>query len=129
MKALSIRGDYAMDIFYGTKTVEYRSWSTHYRGDLLICNTAKKVPGSYPGHACCVVKLVNVTKYGNKDFGWQLAPFIAGGSYWIKPFPVKGQLGLFNVADSLICPAPVSGPTSPGAKKWFDQYIAPYIIH
>ena len=48
MKALSIRSDYAADIMNGTKTEEYRSWSTKYRGDLLICNTAKKIRGFVP---------------------------------------------------------------------------------
>lgn len=56
MKALSIRSDYVMDIFQGAKTVEYRSWSTNYRGDLLICGTAKKVHGGIPGYATCVAK-------------------------------------------------------------------------
>lgn len=127
MKALSIRSDYVMDIFQGTKTVEYRSWSTNYRGDLLICGTAKKIHGGIPGYATCVAKVTGVDQYGERDYGWQLAPFTPGGSYWINPLPVKGQLGLFNVDDSLIVPAPVTGPHDPGASNWFNQVIAPLI--
>lgn len=56
MKALSIRSDYAADIMNGTKTEEYRSWSTKYRGDLLICNTAKKIRGFVPGYAFVLLK-------------------------------------------------------------------------
>lgn len=127
MKALSIRSDYVMEIFKGTKTIEYRTWATHYRGELLICGTAKKVHGGIPGYATCVVKLTDIIKYADHNYGWQLAPFTPGGSYWIKPVPVKGHLGLFNVADRLIQPAPVAGPNDPGATDWYSQAIAPLI--
>ncbi|HJA27282.1 MAG TPA: ASCH domain-containing protein [Candidatus Limosilactobacillus intestinigallinarum] len=127
MKALSIRSDYAMDIFRGNKTIEYRSWSTNYRGDLLICGTARKVHGGVPGYATCVAKLVGINRYGDRDYGWQLAPFGPGGSYWIEPLPVKGQLGLFNVDDRLIIPAPVTGLQDPGATDWFNQVVAPLV--
>ena len=32
MKALSVRGDYVMDMITGKKKIEYRTWSTKYRG-------------------------------------------------------------------------------------------------
>lgn len=127
MKALSIRSDYVMDIFRGIKTVEYRSWSTKYRGDLLICGTAKKVPGGIPGYATCVAKLVGIDQYGAHDYGWRFAPFGPNGSYWIKPIPVKGQLGLFTVDDQLIVPAPIYGPKDATAARWFTKVIAPLV--
>ena len=37
VKALSIYPEPVMDIFMGDKTIEYRTWQTDYRGDLLIC--------------------------------------------------------------------------------------------
>lgn len=40
MKALSVRGDYVMDMITGKKKIEYRTWYTKYRGDLLMCSTA-----------------------------------------------------------------------------------------
>ncbi len=42
MQALSIRPEFAMEILVGEKTEEYRTWKTHHRGDLLICNSARK---------------------------------------------------------------------------------------
>lgn len=127
MKALSIRADYAMEIFKGIKKIEYRTWTTHYRGSLLICSTAQKVHGGLPGYAICVVKITDIIKYGDRDYGWQLAPFSPTESYWIKPFKVKGQRRLFNVDDQLIQPAPVTGPADPNAQKWFLREIAPLI--
>jgi len=41
MKALSISPEYALEILAGRKTIEYRSWKTNHRGDLLICSTVK----------------------------------------------------------------------------------------
>ena len=78
MKALSIRSDYAADIMNGTKTEEYRSWSTKYRGDLLICNTAKKIRGFVPGYALCVAKIVGIEQrqdQGGSYYAWKIAPF------------------------------------------------------
>ncbi len=43
MKALSVRGDYIMQMIEGTKKIEYRTWQTKYRGPLLMCSTTKKV--------------------------------------------------------------------------------------
>ena len=48
MKALSIHPIYAMCIVTGQKTVECRSWTTSYRGDILICSTAKKRKVQFP---------------------------------------------------------------------------------
>ena len=60
MKALSVRGDYIMDMIAGKKKIEYRSWQTNYRGPLLMCSTAKKVAGAAPGYALCVVNLKSI---------------------------------------------------------------------
>lgn len=55
MKALSVRGDYVMDMIAGKKKIEYRTWYTKYRGDLLMCSTAKKSGRSCSGlcFMCC----------------------------------------------------------------------------
>ena len=99
MKALSIRPDYVFDIISGEKTIEYRSWQTDYRGDLLICATAKKIPGTIPGHALLVCRLKEVEKLpeNQSSFAWHLDEFRS-----IDPFPVKGKLKLFDVDDNLI---------------------------
>lgn len=114
MKALSVRGDYIMDIIAGKKKIEYRTWKTNYRGPLLICSTAKKVAGAAPGYAICVVNLKSI----------QYVPF-EDLYYWnieladvIKPIHVKGQLKLFNVDDNLI---------EPISMKEFESEVRPLI--
>lgn len=106
MKALSIHPQYAMLIFAGAKTVEIRTWSTDYRGDLLICSTAKKIKDTIPGHALCVVTLKNVVPFEKKHlepaqvasvddynglYAWELE-----NVRYIKPIPLKGKLSLWN---------------------------------
>ena len=41
VKALSIHPYYAQAIVTGLKTIEVRTWRTDYRGDIVICSTAK----------------------------------------------------------------------------------------
>lgn len=98
MKALSVRGDYIMQMIEGTKKIEYRTWQTKYRGPLLMCSTTKKVAGAAPGYAVCVVNLKSI-EWDNFDecFHWNIEL-----RDLIKPVPVKGQLKLFNVDDSMI---------------------------
>ncbi|HJF53770.1 MAG TPA: ASCH domain-containing protein [Limosilactobacillus coleohominis] len=130
MKALSIRPDAALDIMLGQKVEEYRTWSTPYRGDLLICNTAKKIHGTVPGYALCVAKIYDVIERHDADgkyYAWKIAPFTKGGSYWIEPIKVKGQLKLFNVNDRLIHPAPFSRIDSKAAAKWLVEKVEPLV--
>ncbi len=78
MKALSLRSDYALEVLNGDKTIEYRSWPTKYRGDLLICAAAHKIPKTIPGHALVVVRLkewkswVIISMHGNSTTYEQL---------------------------------------------------------
>lgn len=128
MKALSIHPEYAMEILLGTKIEEYRTWTTKYRGDLLICNSAKKTHGAVAGYALCVAKITGIREINDENghyYGWQIAPFKAGGSYWIMPLRVKGQLRLFNVDDQLITSAPFTDITSAAAQKWYQEKIVP----
>lgn len=100
MKALSVRGDYIMQIIEGTKKIEYRAWQTKYRGPLLMCSTTKKVAGAVPGHAICVVNLKSIEWDDfDEEFHWNIEL-----RDLIEPVPVKGQLKLFNVDDSMITP-------------------------
>lgn len=43
------------------------------------------------GHALCIVKLIDIEQYGDKDYGWVL-----DNIRMIKPVPVKGKLNLWN---------------------------------
>lgn len=119
MKALSVRGDYVMDMIAGKKKIEYRTWSTKYRGDLLMCSTAKKIPGAAPGYALCVVNLYDVM-YDKLEGIWE---WYIKDIRPIKPIHVKGQLKLFNVPDELIKPISIK----PISKKQFDDEIKKYI--
>lgn len=114
MKALSVRGDYIMDMIAGKKKIEYRSWKTNYRGPILMCSTAKKVAGAAPGYALCIVNLTDIQYFPWEDmYHWniELADVI-------KPIHVKGQLKLFNVDDDLIKPI---------SRKEFESDVAPLI--
>lgn len=130
MKALSIHGNYIMDIVNGNKTIEYRTWTTNYRGPLLLCASAKKYPNGIHGYAICVAMIKDIQ--WNEDDGlyyWYIEPFKKGGSYLINPIPVKGQLKLFNVDDTLIHRAPFIkiDHTNPDFEKWYSKNIQPLI--
>lgn len=105
MKALSIHPAYAMWISFGQKTVECRSWRTDYRGDILICSTAKKVKDTIPGHALSVVKLVDVVPFGRGHLEAACMDKMPGGECFawiledprpIRPIPLKGRLSLWT---------------------------------
>lgn len=104
MKALSIHPGFAMCIVTGQKTVECRSWTTGYRGDILICSTAKKEKGTIPGHALGVVTLKDVVPFQKKHLkGAMMNNYYEGDYAWIlanprviKPFPVKGKQSLWT---------------------------------
>ena len=106
MKALSIHPIYAMYILNGYKTVECRTWKTDYRGEFVICSTAKQIRGTIPGHALCTAKIVDIVPF-TKDhlkaacmyedempenaYAWILEDVRP-----IRPVPVKGKLSLWN---------------------------------
>lgn len=100
MKALSVRGDYIMQMINGTKKIEYRTWKTNYRGPILMCSTAKRVPNSAPGYALCVMDLYRID-WNDVDqcYYWHIKL-----KNLIDPIKVKGQLKLFNVDDDVIIP-------------------------
>ena len=106
MKALSIHPYFALQIFFLEKTVECRSWTTKYRGDILICSTAKKFKETIPGHALCVVTLKDIVpmkkehleaacmyedEYSADTYAW-----ILDNVRVIEPFAVKGKLSLWE---------------------------------
>ena len=106
MKALSIHPVYVAGIMCGLKTVECRTWKTDYRGDILICSTAKKQKGTIPGHALCVAELKDIVPFTRKhlepammkasEFDNNYYAWILDNIRLIKPIPVKGKLSLWN---------------------------------
>lgn len=103
MKALSIKEPWATMIRDGRKTIETRTWNTKYRGEVLLC-ASKKPIGQYHGRAFAIAKIVNSRPMTEVDeflarcklfpnaYAWELEDVTP-----IEPFPVKGQLGLFDV--------------------------------
>ncbi len=108
MKCLSLRQPWASLVASGRKTIEVRSWRTHYRGPLVICASARpRHPPLPAGEAVCVVELIDVRPLTAADlpaacldqiepeglFAWVLR----GAVPLPEPFgPIRGQLKLFD---------------------------------
>jgi len=113
IKALSVKQPWASFIAVGDKTIETRTWSTKYCGDLLIVSSEKPdamseaVAKHYKlplGMALCIARLVDCRPMTQEDeiaakcacsenlYAWVLKDIRR-----IKPFPVKGQLRLYDV--------------------------------
>ncbi len=103
MKALSVKQPWANMIAAGKKTIETRTWSTKYRGPLLIVSS--RSPSIEPvGCALAVADLVDCRPMIQSDevracckvypnaYAWVLRDIRA-----ITPFQVKGRLGLYEV--------------------------------
>jgi hypothetical protein len=114
MKALSIKQPWASLIASGRKTIELRTWQTHYRGPLIVCSSGSPRRGTPfeigpRGVALCVVELESIERasplheraacsgVNPGEFAWHLSnprPF--------EPLPYKGQLNIFTPSDALI---------------------------
>ncbi len=103
MKALSIKQPWANMIASGVKTIETRTWCTDYRGSLLIVSS--KTPRIEPaGYAIAVAKLVDCRTMTKRDEEEACCDWYPGAYSWvlintkkIKPFPVRGRLGIYDV--------------------------------
>lgn len=123
MKALSIKQPWASLIAKGHKTVELRSWRTHYRGRIVICSGSRAWPGYAPdgplGVTVCTVDLVDVRPVVPRvdahaacvnaceiPVGWYA--WILKNPQQLQHVPVKGRLGIFDL------PADVRGTLEAG---------------
>ncbi|KKU92197.1 MAG: hypothetical protein UY21_C0004G0032 [Microgenomates group bacterium GW2011_GWA1_48_10] len=103
-KALCLKQPYANWVASGKKTIETRRWKTDYRGDILICSS-KTVDIPPAGFALCLVELVDIIPMEKKHEKAAGIEVYDGAYAWmlrnLRPlksiFPVKGQLGLFNL--------------------------------
>lgn len=103
MKALSIKQPWANMIAEGRKTIETRTWRTSYLGDVLIVSS--KSPKIEPaGFALAVARLINCRRMYKWDEPEACCDWYPGAFAWvlteiqkIEPFPVRGQLGLFEI--------------------------------
>jgi len=113
IKAVSIKQPWASLIVEGTKTIETRKWATKYRGPLLLVSSkqvdrygpANCVRGPQPlGMALAVANLVDCRIMKRSDEEAACCQEYPGAYAWvledvkpIEPFPVKGQLSLYDV--------------------------------
>lgn len=133
MKSISIKQPWAELIARGLKKIETREWQTTYRGDLLICSSAKPAewlklrpgivhpekgtwcdapdPGDedfeyfyHFGKAVCIAELHEIEPMTIDHELDAMCEIYPGAFAWhlrnirrIKHFPVKGQLGLFEI--------------------------------
>ena len=117
IKAVSLLQPWASLIAAGAKKFETRSWSTTYRGPLLIC-------ASRPlGVAVAVAwlsdcRLMQSTDWGEgaaccepypRAWAWVLTDICA-----IEPFPVSGRLSLFH--------PPLPDQIPPRLKDWLARH-------
>lgn len=103
MKALSVKQPWANLIAAGDKTIETRTWSTDYRGDILIVSS--KTPRIKPaGYALAIVRLVGCRPMTERDEAEACCPWYRDAFAWLlddvrrlEPFPVVGQLGIYDL--------------------------------
>lgn len=103
VKAISIKQPWANMIATGVKTIETRTWATKHRGPLLIVSS--KRPNIEPaGCAVAIVDVVGCSPMTTKDEPAAGCPVYENAQAWVlanvrrvKPFPVKGQLGIYEV--------------------------------
>jgi len=103
MKALSVKQPWANLIAEGKKTIETRSWPTDYRGELLIVSS--RIPPIAPaGCAVAVVDLVDCRLMTADDETAACCKVYRGAWAWmltnvrrVKPWPIRGQLRIFDV--------------------------------
>lgn len=109
MKALSVRAPWAEMIASGLKTIEVRSRPTHYRGQLLICQSGG-------GGAVAIVEVVDCRKLTDADDAasggvWSKFPAARGHYAWVVRLirrvtsdTIKGRLSFYDVDDRILRP-------------------------
>jgi hypothetical protein len=104
MKAISVKQPWANMIAEGEKTIETRTWATDYRGNILIVSA--KQPNIAPaGYALAIATLEDCRPMSVLDEPAAKSRKVPGAIAWVlgnirklkKPFPVQGQLKLFEV--------------------------------
>ena len=97
--------------YHAEKTIEVRSRKTNFRGDILICSSAKpQLPGRESGVTCGFVEIYGVKpieeftpedwtatcipedKRPSKGYGWLLR-----NPRRVVEMPIKGQLGIYDL--------------------------------
>lgn len=137
MKALSLNPEAAMAIFEEQKSIECRTWKTNHRGKILICSSARKEPGFISGHALCTADLTDIEPFNEshlKGAMMEVMPNVPCYAWHldnvevVKPFPVRGKLGMFDVDDELIEVFGADDISYAMTDDEFDLYYQKYYI-
>lgn len=97
--------------FHAEKTIEVRSRNIRYRGDVLICSSAKpELPGRMAGVTCGFVEIYDskpVEEFTAEDWAATCIPekerprkgwgWLVRNPRRVVEMPVKGQLGLYDI--------------------------------
>lgn len=106
-----VTGRYEDGTFFADKRIEVRSKPTKFRGDILICSSAKPVlPGHESAVTCGFVELYDikpVSAFTEEDWAATCIPEEdrpTGGWGWlvrnprrVVEMPIRGQLGIYNL--------------------------------
>lgn len=101
--AISIQQPWANEIALGRKTIETRTWSVKYRGELLIASSGS--PRIAPaGFAVAIAELVDCRPMTRDDEAHAGCYWYGGAIAWvlaqvspIAPFRLTGRLGLYAI--------------------------------
>lgn len=109
MKALCIKTPYIDWIIEGKKKYELRSWTTPYRGPLLLCVSMKPADGhpqhSTPGCIIGIATIIDIVKFSPEHADLAMSewrPYLYAWELRMKykvlnQVRVRGKLGLFNI--------------------------------
>ena len=108
MKALSLRQPWASLIADGHKTIETRTWRTHYRGLLAIHASARPHEDLPTGGIVAVAWLYGCRPMEETDEAAACIALFDGAYAWllanVQPvslIPCKGRLGLWTPSDDM----------------------------
>ena len=109
MKALSLRQPWASLIADGRKTIETRTWRTHYRGPLAIHASARPYADLPTGGIVAVAWLCGCRPMEEADEEQACIALYEGAYAWllanVEPVPLircKGRLGLWPPSDDIV---------------------------
>jgi len=122
VKAINVRQPWASLLRDGIKTIELRSWNTHYRGAVVVCASGSKPTGEYAsvarerglveaprGVVMCLVDIVDSVPAVASDEARACFRVPHGHFAWrvrlvtrLDPVPVRGRLNFWDIDDRLL---------------------------
>lgn len=105
--AMSIKQPWASMIARGEKSIETRTWTTGYRGPLVICSSTMPKGQGVTRRALCVAFLKNCRTMTLDDESAACCPIYERAKAWVldsRRIPlmaredVRGQLGIFGLS-------------------------------